>query len=418
MGKTLAEKIIGEHCGREVRAGELVIAKADVCLVQDGTGPLAVEQFRKMNLIELHNPSKTVLFIDHAVPSPRKELSNDHARLREFAREMGARLSEIGEGICHQIIVESFVNPGDIVIGADSHTCTAGALGAFATGMGSTDAAVAMALGETWLRVPETLRIHVEGEFQSGVYPKDLMLHIVGVIGADGATYKALEFSGETIKKMDLSGRLTLCNMAVETGAKAGMVAADSVTKSFLEAQGRGTEFRAMGPDQDAGYERVIHIQASEIPPTISLPHTVDNTAPIDLVKGVKIDQVFIGTCTNGRMEDLRVAAQILGGKRRHPDTRLIVGPASRDVYVMAMEEGIIDLFVSAGAIVIPPGCGPCVGVHEGVLGDGENCLATQNRNFLGRMGNPKASIYLASPATAAVAAIKGEIADPREVLS
>jgi 3-isopropylmalate/(R)-2-methylmalate dehydratase large subunit len=417
MGKTLAEKIIGEHCGRQVHAGDLVIAKVDVCLVQDGTGPLAVEQFRKMNLTALHNPSKTVLFIDHAVPSPRKELSNDHAMLRAFARETGAHISESGEGICHQIIAESFVAPGDIAIGADSHTCTAGALGAFATGMGSTDAAVAMALGETWLRVPETLRIEVEGEFLGGVYPKDLMLHIVGTIGADGATYKALEFSGETIRNMDLSGRLTLCNMAVETGAKAGMVAADSVTQSFLEAQGRATEFRAMEPDEDAGYERTIHVRASEIPPTIALPHTVDNTAPIDLVKGIKIDQVFIGTCTNGRMEDLRVAAQILKGNRRHPDTRLIVGPASRDVYIMAMEEGIIEVLVRAGAIVIPPGCGPCVGAHEGVLGDGENCLATQNRNFLGRMGNPRASIYLASPATAAVAAIKGEIADPREVL-
>ncbi|TET47045.1 3-isopropylmalate dehydratase large subunit [Candidatus Aerophobetes bacterium] len=417
MGKTLAEKIIGKHSGREVRAGDFVVAKVDVCLVQDGTGPLAVRQLQKINLEKAHNPGRTVLFIDHAVPSPRKELSNDHLILREFARKTGACLSDIGDGICHQVIVESLVNPGDILIGADSHTCTAGALGAFATGMGSTDVAIGIALGKTWLRVPETFKINIEGDFQRGVYPKDLMLHIIGLVGADGATYKALEFDGETIRKMSLSGRLTLCNMAVEAGAKAGLIASDAITREFLETRGRVDKFREIKPDRDATYERIINLRASEIEPTISLPHTVDNTVTINETKGTKINQVFIGTCTNGRMEDLRVAAQILKDKHRHPRTRLIIGPASRDIYLKAMKNGILEALVRAGAVILPPGCGPCVGVHEGILGDGERCLSTQNRNFLGRMGNSKAFIYLASPATAAATAIKGEISDPREML-
>jgi len=417
MGKTIAEKIISEHCGKEAQAGDFVVARVDVCLVQDGTGPLAIRQLQKIGLEKAHNPQRTVLFIDHAVPSPRKELSNDHTLLREFARKTKAFLSDVGDGICHQVIVESFVNPGDILIGADSHSCTAGALGAFATGMGSTDVAIGIALGKTWLRVPETFRINVEGDFQKGVYPKDLMLHIIGLIGADGATYKALEFGGETIRKMSISGRLTLCNMAVEAGAKAGLVASDEVTRSFLEDQGRGDKFREIKPDPDATYERVINIKASEIEPTVSLPHTVDNTTPVEKVKGVKIDQVFIGTCTNGRMEDLRIAARILKDNHRHPRCRLVIGPASRNIYLEAMKEGILEILVKAGAVILPPGCGPCVGIHEGVLADGERCLSTQNRNFLGRMGNPKAFIYLASPATAAATAIKGEITDPREVL-
>jgi len=417
MNKTIAEKIISEHCEREVQAGDFVVAKVDICLVQDGTGPLAIRQLQKINLEKAQNPQKVVLFIDHAVPSPRKELSNDHITLREFARKTGACLSDIGNGICHQVIVESFVNPGDILIGADSHSCTAGALGAFATGMGSTDVAIGIALGKTWLRVPETFKISVEGDFQKGVYPKDLMLYIIGLIGADGATYKALEFDGETIQKMSLSGRLTLCNMAVEAGAKTGLIASDAVTRAFLENQGRGDKFREIKPDADATYERIINLRAPEIQPTISLPHTVDNTVTIEEAKGIKIDQVFIGTCTNGRMEDLQVAAQILKGKNRHPNTRLIIGPPSRDIYLKSIKEGLLEVFIRAGAVILPPGCGPCVGVHEGALGDGERCLSTQNRNFLGRMGNPKGFIYLGSPATAAASAIKGEITDPREVL-
>jgi 3-isopropylmalate/(R)-2-methylmalate dehydratase large subunit len=417
MGKTLAEKIIGEHAGKEVSAGDIVVAAVDVAAVQDGTGPLAVQQLEKMGLVQAKNPERTVLFIDHAAPSPHKDLSNAHKILRDFAKKTGVDLSEVGTGVCHQRLVEDYVNPGDILIGADSHTCTSGALGAFATGMGSTDVAVGIALGKTWLRVPETIRINVTGEFKEGVCAKDLILYLIGKITADGATYKALEFGGETIKKMSMSDRFTLSNMAVEAGAKTGLIASDATTRAFLESRGRGDKFRTLAPDEDAVYEEVIEIDASTLEPMVSAPHTVDNTSTAAGLAGTKIDQVFIGTCTNGRIEDLAIAAKILEGKQRHPDTRLIVVPASKDVYLDAIAAGYIETFIKAGAAVMAPGCGPCVGVHQGILGDGEVCLSTQNRNFQGRMGNTEGLIYLSSPATAAVSAIKGEITDPREVL-
>ncbi|MFY1112725.1 MAG: 3-isopropylmalate dehydratase large subunit [Methanosarcinaceae archaeon] len=413
----MAEKIISEHAGKEVSAGDIVVAAVDVAAVQDGTGPLAVQQLEKMGLVQAKNPERTVLFIDHAAPSPHKDLSNAHKILRGFAKKTGVDLSEVGTGVCHQRLVESYVNPGDILIGADSHTCTSGALGAFATGMGSTDVAVGIALGKTWLRVPETIRINVTGEFKEGVCAKDLILYLIGKITADGATYKALEFGGETIEKMAMSDRFTLSNMAVEAGAKTGLIASDATTRAFLESRGRGDKFREIAPDEDAVYEEVIEIDASNLEPMVSAPHTVDNTSTAAGLAGTKIDQVFIGTCTNGRIEDLAIAAKILEGKQRHPDTRLIVVPASKDVYLDAIAAGYIETFIKAGAAVMAPGCGPCVGVHQGILGDGETCLSTQNRNFQGRMGNTEGLIYLSSPATAAVSAIKGEITDPREVL-
>jgi 3-isopropylmalate/(R)-2-methylmalate dehydratase large subunit len=274
-----------------------------------------------------------------------------------------------------------------------------------------------MSLGKTWFRVPETFKVEVHGHLSPGVYAKDVVLYLIGKIGADGATYKALEFHGETIEKMSMSSRFTLSNMAVEAGAKAGIVPSDETTRAFLREQGRGDQFKAITPDPDASYEEVIPIDASSLVPQVAFPHTVDNTRPIDEALGLKVDQVFIGTCTNGRLEDLRIAAVILKGKRRHPDTRLVVCPASRQVYLDAISEGYLTAMVEAGAIVMGPGCGPCVGVHEGVLGDGEVCVSTANRNFKGRMGNPEGSIYLVSPATAAVTALKGEIADPRKVL-
>lgn len=414
MGQTIAEKIISQHAGKKVKAGELCIAKVDVAAVQDGTGPLMVQEFKKLGKKTLANPQRSILFIDHASPSPRKELSNTHLVLREFARETGAVLSDTGAGVCHQRLVESFVNPGEILVGADSHTCTSGALGAFATGMGSTDVAVAMALGKTWLKVPSTFKIEVNGEFQKGVYAKDLILHLIGEIGADGATYRALEFCGSTIENMSMADRFTLANMAVEAGAKAGLFVSDEKTREYLEKQCRGDKFTEIKPDEDAVYERIIKIDASKLEPTVSCPHTVDNTKPAKALKDVKINQVFIGTCTNGRIEDLRIAAEILKGKKVNPDVRLIVVPASKQVYLQAMDEGLLKIFVESGGQILGPGCGPCVGVHAGTLGDGEVCLATQNRNFQGRMGNTKGFIYLCSPATAAVSAINGYITDPR----
>jgi len=415
MGKTLAEKILSEHAGRDVTAGELAIVNVDVCLTQDGTGPLAIRQLQKMNLEKAANPDRTVLFLDHASPSPRRELSNDHMLIREFAGKTGVHLSDIGDGVCHQVIFERYLNPGDVLIGADSHTCTGGAMCAFATGMGSTDVAVGIALGKTWMKIPETFKINVKGTFQKGVMSKDLILHIIGTIGADGATYKALEFCGEIIEKMPIYERMVLSNMAVEAGAKAGLIASDEITKNYLGSRGRVEKFKEIKADSDAVYEKTFDFDVTDLEPTVSFPHTVDNTKPISEIKNVKIHQAVIGTCTNGRLEDLEVAANILKGKKRHPDTRLIVVPASREVYKMAMQKGILDILNDAGASINNPGCGPCVGVHQGALGDGEACISSQNRNFKGRMGNTEGFIYLASPATVAATALKGEIADPRE---
>ncbi len=412
MGLTIAEKIISEHAGHTVKAGELVIANVDVAAVQDGTGPLTVQEFKKLGVDKLHNPERSILFIDHASPSPRKELSNTHKVLREFSKEYGAVLSDVGAGVCHQRLVETFVNPGEILVGADSHTCTSGALGAFATGMGSTDIAVAMALGKTWLKVPTTFKIEVTGSFNQGICSKDLMLYLIGLIGADGATYKALEFCGDTIENMCMSERFTLANMAVEAGAKAGLFATDDKTKAFLAERGREDKFKLIEPDEDAVYERVIKIYAEDIPHTVSCPHTVDNTKTAEELKDIKVNQVYVGTCTNGRIEDLRVVADILKGKTVNPDVRMLICPASKDVYLKALEEDLIKIFVEANATVLPPGCGPCVGVHAGTLADGEVCLATQNRNFQGRMGNTEGSIYLASPYVAAYTALRGHIAD------
>ncbi len=417
MGLTLAEKILSEHAGREVRAGELAIVEVDVCLTQDGTGPLAVKKLAELGLEKAAHPENTVLFIDHSAPSARRELSNDHMTLRRFAKKTGAHLSDIGDGVCHQVISEGWLKPGNVLIGADSHTCTGGAMAAFSTGMGSTDVGVGIALGKTWMRVPETIRVNVTGAFQKGVFAKDLILYLIGQITADGATYMALEFGGPAIEAMPQYERMVLSNMAVEAGAKTGLIASDEETRRFLESQGRAADWRAIAPDPDAEYARVIDIDASTLVPMIAFPHTVDNVRTIDQAKGEKMDQVFIGTCTNGRLEDLRVAAAIMKGKKRHPDTRVLIVPASRKIYGQAIEEGLLTIFNDFGASINTPGCGPCVGVHQGILGDGEKCLATMNRNFKGRMGNPEGFIYLASPATCAASAIAGEIADPREVM-
>jgi len=409
MAQTLAQKILSSHAGHNVQFNELVIANVDVCATQDGTGPLAIKEFKKLNK-KLNNPERTILFIDHAAPSARKELSNAHKIIREFAEEYGAILSDIGEGVCHQRLVEDFVNPGEILVGADSHTCTSGALGAFATGMGSTDIAVSMAYGKTWFKVPKSFKIVVNGKFQPNVCSKDLMLYLIGLIGADGATYRALEFCGETIKNMPMSERFTLANMAVEAGAKAGLFETDEKTYEFLKSRNREDKFKEIKMDDDAVYERVIEIDAAKIVPMVSCPHTVDNVKPASELSDVKLNQVFIGTCTNGRYEDLKIAADVLKGNKVAKGVRLIVVPASMDIYKKASKNGLLDIFLEAGANFLPAGCGPCVGVHGGILGDGEVCLSTQNRNFKGRMGNTEGFIYLSSPYTAAKSAIKGYI--------
>ncbi len=417
MGKTMTQQILGEHAGTDVKADDYVVVDVDWAYVQDGTGPLAVRQIEQFGIEELARPERCVIFLDHAAPSPRRELSNDHMTLRQFAKRTGAVFSEVGMGISHVLMTEHKVCPGEIAVGADSHSCTGGALGAFTTGMGSTDVAAAFAFGKTWLRVPPTWRVNVRGEFPKGVCAKDLMLHIIGTLGADGATYCALEFGGETVDAMPMEDRLTMANIVVECGAKAGLFPSDETTRQFLEERNRGDGYRPLAPDPDAEYERTLEFDVSTLEPTIACPHQPDNTKTIGEVGEVPVHQVFLGTCTNGRMSDFRLAAQILNGRHRHPDTRLLVTPASRDILREGMADGTFDTLVAAGATLTTPGCGACVGVHDGVLGDGEVCLSTQNRNFQGRMGNPNGFIYLASPAVAAATAIKGKIADPRKYL-
>lgn len=419
MAKTIAEKIFSEKSGQDAYAGDIVIAEIDQIALQDGTAPLAIKQVKALGLEKdnIKGARVTHFFVDHAAPSPRKELSNDQKFIREFALEVGADFNRPGEGIIHQIMVERYVNPGDLVVGADSHTCTYGALGAFSTGMGSTDVAIAIALGKNWFRVPETFRIEVSGSLPHGVYAKDLMLKIIGELGVDGATYKALEFHGDTIDSMHIDGRLTMANMAIECGAKAGLFKSDEVTRKFLAERGREHRFRELKPDDNAEYEKELYFQADDLEPVVARPHNVDNVVPVADVEGTPVDQVFVGTCTNGRLSDIEIVAKILKGRKVAENVRLIVGPASREIYLKADELGYLRTIVEAGGLVIPPGCGPCVGIHMGILADGEVCISTQNRNFRGRMGNPNAEIYLSSPATAAASAIEGKIVDPRKYL-
>ena len=417
MGNTISEKILSAKSESDARAGNIVVGQVDLAFVQDTTGPLTVRQFRAAGFKKTASTLKAALFLDHAAPSQSREMSNDHILLREFAEQTGAMISEVGDGVCHQIVAESLAKPGDLIIGTDSHTVTAGGLGAFACGMGSSDVAIALGLGKTWFRVPETFLIELSGKFKKGVNAKDLILYLIGKIGADGATYKALEFGGPGVANVTMPQRLTVANMAVEAGAKVGLFPSDEITRRFLTKQGRADHYKPVSADEDAVYEKTIKIKLNELEPMIAKPHTVDNVVPVKEAAGIKIQQVSIGTCTNGRIEDIEIVAKILKGKYRHPKTRLIIAPASRDILIAATAAGYIETLLEAGAVILPPGCGSCLGLHQGVLGDGESCLSTANRNFKGRMGSPGAFVYLGSPATAAASAIKGEITDPREFL-
>lgn len=413
--QTLVEKIISEKCKKKVKAGDFTLLPVDLIALQDGTAPLAIREFYKMG--QTLKVSNTVFFLDHSSPSPRYELSNDHILIRDFAKKHHAVLSEIGKGISHQILAEQYIRPYEIVVGADSHTCTGGALGALAFGLGSSDIACAMITGKIWLRVPQSYKIILTGKLINGASAKDLALHLINKLGADGATYKALEFCGEGVKTLSVSERLTISNMSVEAGAKAGLFNVDDITVQYLNSTNRFFTEEIIQADTGAEYEKEIVINLQEIEPLIALPHAVDNVRPVNSKDKIAVNQVVIGTCTNGRIEDLRIAADILKGKKIHRDTRLLIYPASLNILKAAVKEGLIDIFLEAGAVVNPPGCGPCVGVYGGILGDGEVCLSTQNRNFCGRMGNPKADIYLCSPATAALSAINGYITDIRGVL-
>jgi len=417
MGKTIAEKILGAHCGMSVKAGDIAICRVDFLMGQDGTFPFAIKAFGEMGGKKVFAPERIAMVIDHNSPSPSQEVSKIHSGMREFAWRHGIKLYDVGCGICHQLMLEENVLPGMLVLGADSHTTTYGALNVFSTGVGSTDLAAAMISGKLWLKVPETIKIVLNGKLPPGVYSKDIILYIIGKIGADGANYKAVEFTGTAIKNLSMDARFTISNMAVEMGAKAGLMEVDEKTVEWLQKNRTGNAIHWTGikSDRDARYERILEYELSKIEPQIAMPHAVDRVVPAGKVKGRRIDQVLIGTCTNGRLEDLKIAAKILKGRKVHPDVKLIVAPASKKIFLQAIKEGIIETFVRSGAAVLNPGCGPCVGTHQGIPADGEVVLSTANRNFKGRMGNPDAFIYLSSPATAAASAIRGEITDPRE---
>ncbi len=417
MGKTITEKIISAHSGKEVSAGEIALAKIDFAFSQDGTSNLVIDTFNKISAAKVFNPKKCALVIDHSVPSPVKEISNIQERMRQFAQKEKILFYDLGYGVSHQVIPErGYFLPGNLVIGADSHTCTYGALNLCACGMGSSDVACAFISGETWFKVPETIKIVLQGKLPKGVYAKDLILHLIGDFSAEGANYLAIEFSGETISQLSMDGRFTICNMVVEMGAKFGIMPFDNKTGVWLEGRVK-KKFKPVQADKDANYVDICEYKVSKLEPQVAKPDTVDNVSSITEVEGTPIQEAFLGTCTNGRLEDLIIAAKIIRGKKIHPQVKFILAPASREILLLAMKKGIIATFLESGAVLVSPGCGPCVGTNAGIPADGENVISTANRNFKGRMGNPKANIYLASPATVAASAITGKITDPRRYL-
>ncbi len=416
MGATLVEKIFSLKCRRSIASGEVVMAPVDRVMIHDITGPLAIEKFREMGGEKVFDPGRVVILFDHQVPADSIRAAENHAMMRRFAEEQGICNLDLHSGICHQVMMEEgLAAPGEIIVGADSHTCMYGAAGAFATGIGSTDAGFALRFGALYFRVPESIRVEVEGTFQRRVGPKDLILHITGSIGADGATYRALEFTGSTFSAMGMAGRMTCCNMAVEMGAKAGIVPPDRITWEYLKRDPEAEAF-LFRSDGDAEYVEFRSFDVTGLPPQVAVPHNVDHVVPVDEVAGTRVDQVFIGSCTNGRFEDLQEASEVLGGAGFSPRVRVIVIPASRKEYLKALKAGIIERLVEAGALVEAPCCGPCMGGAFGILAPGEVSLSTSNRNFRGRQGSAEAEVYLCSPATAAASAIYGEITDPREV--
>jgi len=414
----ITEKILAKASGKKsVSPEEIVDANVDMIMVHDLTGPLAVEAFKKIGIEKVWDNKKVVVILDHQVPAESVKAAELHKTMRQFAKDQKLRIYDVGRGgICHQVMPEKgHVVPGTVIVGADSHTCTYGAFGAFATGIGSTEAAAVFATGKIWLKVPAAIKINVNGKFGKYVTAKDLVLNIIGKLGADGAIYKSAEFTGPTIREMSMAGRMTICNMAVEMGAKNGVVEPDETTKEFLKNRVKTLpDFAALKSDKDAAYERTMEFNVAKLEPQVACPSSVDNVKPVSEVGNVPIEQAFIGSCTNGRIEDLRLAAQILKGKKVKDGVRTLVIPASQEVYKQALTEGLTEIFTDAGAVVCGSACGPCLGGHIGLLAAGETCVSTSNRNFIGRMGSTQASVYLASPATVAASAVTGKITDPR----
>ena len=418
MAMTLAEKILARASGRRrVSPGEIVEAKVDFAMVHDLTGPLTIDGLRKLGITKVWDPRKILVVFDHQAPANSIEAARYHIALREFVAEQCIpNFYDIFEGICHQVVPEKgHALPGRLIVGADSHTTTYGAFGCFATGIGSTDMTAVFATGKLWFRVPESIDLIIENKLPKRVMAKDLILHIIGDLGADGATYRSVEFTGPGIRNVTIDGRMSMCNMGVEMGAKTAIVPPDEITKKYLVGKAQG-KFRPVVSDEDASYVKTYSYDTAKLEPKVACPHSVDNVKSVREVEGVEIDQAFLGSCTNGRMEDLEVAAGVLKGKLINKGVRMLVVPASREVYLEALKRGLIETFVRSGALVEAPCCAACMGAHVGVLGPGEVCISSSNRNFRGRQGSPKAKIYLASPATVAASALKGSITDPRDV--
>jgi 3-isopropylmalate/(R)-2-methylmalate dehydratase large subunit len=418
MGMTLAERILAGASGVEqVTAGEFVVADIDLALLHDIFAARVFDLLREVGADDLFDPDRTVVVIDHLVPAPSAEAAAVHQRIRDHVSRLGiAAFYDAGEGICHQLLPErGHIRPGALIVGTDSHTTTYGALGAGGTGIGTSEMVYALATGRLWFRVPETIRFDLTGELLPAVSWKDVILYLAGRFGADAAQYRSIEFAGPAAHAADMSSRLTVSNMALEMGAKFGLFAADDVTDAYLRDHG-GTGSEPFAPDPDARYEAIHRISLSDLSPQVAMPHEVDRVVPVADIEGLAIDQAFLGSCTNGRIEDLRAAAEVLDGQHIAQGVRLVVAPASRHVLQEAISTGILASLVDAGASVLTPGCGPCFGGHSGLLGPGERCIGTHNRNFIGRMGSPEAEIYLASPATVAASALAGHITDPRQL--
>lgn len=417
MAQTIAEKILSAHTGSPVKAGDFTVCNIDFCFGQDGTSGIIIDRLRELGVNKLFDKRKFCMVIDHNAPSPNLGAAGVQKKMREFALQEGAFLYDINCGICHQVIPEKgHILPGYLVLGADSHTSTYGALGALAIGVGSTDLAVALATGKNWFKAPQTIKIILKGRLPKGVFAKDMILYIIGDMTANGATYQALEFYGPAIDSLDMDGRFTICNMAVESGAKCAFMPVDEKTKSWLRKR-TDKKYKVYQADKGAAYTLVKEYDVSKIEPSLAKPHSVDNYAAVNEAKGIPISEAFVGTCTNGRFEDLKLAAKILKNRKVKQGVKLIITSASRDIYLQALKAGFIEAFIDAGAVVLNPGCGPCVGTHQGVPADREVVISTANRNFKGRMGNPNAFIYLASPATVCASAIEGKITDPRKYL-
>jgi 3-isopropylmalate/(R)-2-methylmalate dehydratase large subunit len=420
MGMTITEKIIADHAGKkEVKPGDLVTVKIDLAMANDVTAPLAIKILEKYHIDKVFDPEKIALVLSHFVPAKDIKSAEQAKMVRDFAKKHNIKwFFQEGEGIEHTILPEEgIVVPGDLVVGADSHTCTYGALGAFSTGMGSTDIAYAMATGETWLRVPHSMKFIFYGKPSAWVMGKDLILHTIGQIGVDGALYKAMEFEGEAIRHLSMDQRFTITNMAVEAGAKNGIIAPDEKTLQYVSQRAK-KPWKVYHSDPDAEYSEIYEWDAGKLEPLVAWPYLPSNVHPVSASTHISIDQAFIGSCTNGRIEDLRIAAKILKGRKVHPYVRCIVIPASKKVYTQALKEGLIDIFLEAGCVVSVSTCGPCLGGHMGILAEGEKCISTSNRNFPGRMGHPKSEAYLANPAVVAASAVLGRIAHPEEVVS